>query len=125
MSVMFLPRAELPLKLREPKGSGHMPVPLDALRRHGEAGQPLCVLTTIYADSTERRALDQVTGLEWNVRAPAARNPDVSAKFGAVFDSYWIVRPLNATRRSSGVAWVGGWVAWAKVSPSRISGTSA
>jgi hypothetical protein len=31
----------------------------------------------------------QVTGIEWNVRASAARNPDVIAKFGAVFDSYW------------------------------------
>lgn len=30
-----------------------------------------------------------MTGLEWNVRASAARNPDVLAKFGAVFDSYW------------------------------------
>ena len=31
----------------------------------------------------------QVTGLEWNVRVSAARNPDVLAKFGAVFESYW------------------------------------
>jgi len=31
----------------------------------------------------------QVTGLEWNVRVSAARNPDVVAKFDAVFDSHW------------------------------------
>jgi superfamily II DNA or RNA helicase/HKD family nuclease len=110
---------------------------LDALRRHCSEGRPLRVLTTIYTDSTERRALDQlvdlgadvrisydvgttrlhakawvfhrrsgfstayvgssnlthsaqVTGLEWNVRMSAARNPDVIAKFGAVVDSYWL-----------------------------------
>ena len=109
---------------------------LDALRRHCEDGRLLRVLTTTYTDSTERAALDQltglgadirssydvgttrlhakawvfrrrsgfstayvgssnlthsaqVTGLEWNVRVSAARNPDVIAKFGAVFDSYW------------------------------------
>ena len=109
---------------------------LDALRRHCEAGRPLRVLTTTYTDSTERRALDglsglgaevrvsydvgttrlhakawifrrdsglstayvgssnlthsaQVTGLEWNVRVSSARNPDVLAKFAAVFESYW------------------------------------
>ena len=30
-----------------------------------------------------------MTGLEWNVRVSGARNPDILAKFGAVFDSYW------------------------------------
>lgn len=30
-----------------------------------------------------------VTGLAWNVRLAAARNPDVIAKFEAVFESYW------------------------------------
>ena len=30
-----------------------------------------------------------MTGLEWNVRLSAARNPDVIAKFEAVFESYW------------------------------------
>jgi HKD family nuclease len=109
---------------------------IDSLQRHCEAGGPLRFLTTIYTDSTERQAVDQlvdlgadvrisydlgttrlhakawvfhrqsgfstayvgssnlthsaqVTGLEWNVRASAARNPDVIAKFAAVFDSYW------------------------------------
>ena len=114
--------------------SGMRPL-LDALRRHGESGRRLRVLTTTYTDSTEGEALDQladlgaeirvsydlgstrlhakawvfhrdpfstayvgssnltrsatVTGLEWNVRLSAARNPDVIAKFGAVFESYW------------------------------------
>ena len=31
----------------------------------------------------------QLTGLEWNVRASSARNPDILAKFEAVFESYW------------------------------------
>jgi hypothetical protein len=31
----------------------------------------------------------QITGLEWNVRASSARNPDVLSKFEAVFESYW------------------------------------
>ncbi len=31
----------------------------------------------------------QVTGLEWNIRASSARNPDVLSKFSAVFESYW------------------------------------
>ncbi len=108
----------------------------EALRRHGERGRPLRILTTTYTGSTERQALDQlrelgaaikvsydtsttrlhakawlfhrgsgfstayigssnlthaaqVSGLEWNVRVSGARNPDVIAKVGAVFDSYW------------------------------------
>jgi superfamily II DNA or RNA helicase/HKD family nuclease len=114
--------------------SGITPL-LGSLRKHCESGRRLRVLTTVYTDSTEREALDQlvelgaevrisydvgttrlhakawvfhrspfstayvgssnltrsaaVTGLEWNVRLSAARNPDVIAKFAAVFDSYW------------------------------------
>ncbi len=30
-----------------------------------------------------------MTGLEWNVRISQARNPDLVAKFAAVFNSYW------------------------------------
>lgn len=44
---------------------------------------------TVYVGSSNLTHSAQVTGLEWNVRASAARNPDVVAKFGAVFDSYW------------------------------------
>ncbi|UXA18802.1 DEAD/DEAH box helicase family protein [Mycobacterium sp. SMC-4] len=109
---------------------------LGSLRRHCERGRPLRVLTTTYTGSTERAALDQlsglgadvqisydlsttrlhakswifhrrsgfstayvgssnltlsaqVTGLEWNIRASSARNPDILAKFEAVFESYW------------------------------------
>ena len=45
--------------------------------------------STAYVGSSNLTHSAQVTGLEWNVRASAARNSDVVAKFGAVFDSYW------------------------------------
>lgn len=45
--------------------------------------------STVYVGSSNLTHSAQVTGLEWNVRASAARNPDVVAKFGAVFESYW------------------------------------
>lgn len=127
---------EIDLVMAFIRQSGIRPL-LDTLRRHCGNGGRLRVLTTIYTDSTERRALDQlvdlgadvrvsydldttrlhakawvfqrrsgfstayvgssnlthsaqVTGLEWNVRVSAARNPVVIAKFGAVFDSYWL-----------------------------------
>lgn len=47
-------------------------------------------LSTAYVGSSNLTHSAQVTGLEWNVRASAARNPDIVAKFGAVFDSYWL-----------------------------------
>jgi superfamily II DNA or RNA helicase/HKD family nuclease len=45
--------------------------------------------STAYVGSSNLTHSAQVTGIEWNVRASAARNSDVVAKFGAVFDSYW------------------------------------
>jgi superfamily II DNA or RNA helicase/HKD family nuclease len=45
--------------------------------------------STAYVGSSNLTHSAQVTGLEWNVRIAAARNPDIVAKFGAVFDSYW------------------------------------
>ncbi len=42
-----------------------------------------------YVGSSNLTHQAQVTGLEWNVRASAARNPDIVDKFKAVFDSYW------------------------------------
>lgn len=45
--------------------------------------------STAYVGSSNLTHSAQVTGLEWNVRASTARNPDVLAKFGAVFESYW------------------------------------
>ena len=45
--------------------------------------------STAYVGSSNLTHSAQVTGLEWNVRVSAARNPDVIAKFAAVFDSYW------------------------------------
>jgi superfamily II DNA or RNA helicase/HKD family nuclease len=44
---------------------------------------------TAYVGSSNLTQQAQVTGLEWNVRASAARNPDIVDKFKAVFDSYW------------------------------------
>ena len=44
---------------------------------------------TAYVGSSNLTHSAQVTGIEWNVRASAARNADVITKFGAVFDSYW------------------------------------
>ena len=45
--------------------------------------------STAYVGSSNLTHSAQVTGLEWNVRASSARNPDVLAKFEAVFESYW------------------------------------
>jgi HKD family nuclease len=45
--------------------------------------------TTAYVGSSNLTRSATVTGLEWNVRLSAARNPDVIAKFEAVFESYW------------------------------------
>jgi superfamily II DNA or RNA helicase/HKD family nuclease len=45
--------------------------------------------STAYVGSSNLTHSAQVTGVEWNVRASAARNPDVIAKFAAVFESYW------------------------------------
>ena len=45
--------------------------------------------STAYVGSSNLTHSAQVTGVEWNVRASAARNPDVLGKFAAVFDSYW------------------------------------
>ena len=45
--------------------------------------------STAYVGSSNLTHSAQVTGLEWNVRVSEARNPDVLAKFAAVFDSYW------------------------------------
>ena len=60
--------------------------------------------STAYVGSSNLTHSAQVTGLEWNVRASAARNPDVVAKFAAVFDSYWAerrLRPLRPRRSST------------------------
>jgi superfamily II DNA or RNA helicase/HKD family nuclease len=45
--------------------------------------------STAYIGSSNLTHSAQVTGLEWNVRASAARNPDVLSKVAAVFESYW------------------------------------
>jgi len=46
--------------------------------------------STAYVGSSNLTHSAQVTGIEWNVRAAAARNRDVLDKFAAVFESYWV-----------------------------------
>jgi len=55
-----------------------------ALIFHRESGY-----STAYVGSSNMTHSAQVTGLEWNVRLSAARNPDAVAKLAAVFESYW------------------------------------
>lgn len=45
--------------------------------------------STAYVGSSNLTHSAQVTGLEWNIRASSARNPDILAKFEAIFESYW------------------------------------
>ena len=45
--------------------------------------------STAYVGSSNLTHSAQHTGLEWNIRASSARNPDILAKFEAVFESYW------------------------------------
>jgi superfamily II DNA or RNA helicase len=45
--------------------------------------------STAYVGSSNLTHTAQHTGLEWNIRASSARNPDILAKFEAVFESYW------------------------------------
>jgi superfamily II DNA or RNA helicase len=45
--------------------------------------------STAYVGSSNLTYSAQGAGLEWNVRASTARNPDLISKFEAVFDSYW------------------------------------
>ena len=65
---------------------------LDTTRLHAKAWvfHRRSGFSTAYVGSSNLTHSAQVTGLEWNVRVSAARNPDVIAKFGAVFDSYWL-----------------------------------
>jgi superfamily II DNA or RNA helicase len=46
-------------------------------------------LPTAYVGSSNLTHAAQVSGLEWNVRASGARNPDLVAKIAAVFEAYW------------------------------------
>ena len=46
-------------------------------------------LSTAYVGSSNLTYQAQVTGLEWNLRLSAARNPDSVDKLAAVFESYW------------------------------------
>jgi superfamily II DNA or RNA helicase/HKD family nuclease len=65
---------------------------LDTTRLHAKAWvfHRRSGFSTAYVGSSNLTRSAQVTGLEWNVRVSAARNPDVIAKFAAVFDSYWL-----------------------------------
>jgi len=45
--------------------------------------------STAYVGSSNLTRTGVVSGLEWNVRVSAARNPDVFAKMAGSFESYW------------------------------------
>ena len=45
--------------------------------------------STAYIGSSNLTHSAQVTGMEWNIRASALRNPDVTRKVATMFDSYW------------------------------------
>jgi superfamily II DNA or RNA helicase/HKD family nuclease len=45
--------------------------------------------STAYVGSSNLTYSAQITGMEWNVRVSAARNPDVISKIAAVFETYW------------------------------------
>lgn len=51
--------------------------------------------STAYVGSSNLTYSAQVTGLEWNVRASEARNPDVLEKIAAVFAAYWESRDFE------------------------------
>ena len=62
--------------------------------RHTPARQGLALSPgqrprTAYVGSSNLTHSAQVSGLEWNVRASGARNPDLVAKIAAVFEAYW------------------------------------
>ena len=64
---------------------------LTSTRLHAKAWlfHRLTGFSTAFIGSSNLTYSAQVTGLEWNVRASSARNPDVISKFAAVFESYW------------------------------------
>lgn len=45
--------------------------------------------STAYIGSSNLTYSAQETGMEWNVRASALRNPDVTRKVASVFEAYW------------------------------------
>lgn len=45
--------------------------------------------STAYVGSSNLTHSGQASGMEWNVRLSAARNPDAVAKIAAVFEAYW------------------------------------
>lgn len=56
--------------------------------------------TTAYVGSSNLTFSAQQSGLEWNVRISGARNPGVTEKVAAVFESYWSsldFRPFDPT----------------------------
>lgn len=56
----------------------------------------MSAFSTAYIGSSNLTHSAQVSGLEWNVRVAAARNPDVVAKMEAVFEAYWNSDEFNA-----------------------------
>ena len=78
-------------KLTELGGDVRISYDVSATRLHAKAWifHRRSGFSTAYIGSSNLTHSAQMTGLEWNVRASAARNPDILTKFEAIFESYW------------------------------------
>ena len=73
---------------------------MSTTRLHAKAGCSTAIsgFSTAYVGSSNLTHSAQVTGLEWNVRVSGVRNPDVVAKFAAVFEQLLGGRRLRPLR---------------------------
>lgn len=78
-------------ELREMGGDVRVSYDTSTTRLHAKAWlfHRSSEFSTAYIGSSNLTHSAQVNGLEWNVRVSAARNPDVTDKVAAVFESYW------------------------------------
>jgi len=78
-------------ELREMGGEVRVSYDTSTTRLHAKAWlfHRSSEFSTAYIGSSNLTHSAQVNGLEWNVRVSAARNPDVTEKVAAVFESYW------------------------------------
>lgn len=78
-------------ELREMGGEVRVSYDTSTTRLHAKAWlfHRSSEFSTAYIGSSNLTHSAQVNGLEWNVRVSAVRNPDVTEKVAAVFESYW------------------------------------
>jgi superfamily II DNA or RNA helicase len=64
---------------------------LGSTRLHAKSWyfQRVSGFSTVYVGSSNLTHQAQVTGIEWNIRASGKKDPVLTRKFGAVFESYW------------------------------------